>query len=432
MSNIKGVIITDGTVGVNVENLDGCSALLINTPGVTAGTGISGITQGQVYCFTSPKDANNYGIDEAYDKDNDVLTFRHISEFFRMAGNGTKLYFMAVPEDTTPATAMANYGHALVDGADGEIRYLGVPFNSVVSTSYNQTSVNGLDDLVSAAIPAAQELATWADSKDKPFHVILEGFNVDVSTIASLQNLRDIQVSGVTIEYEKVSICIGQDWKYADDLTGTNKNCADLGTALGTRSKIQCNYNIGEVGENSDDNVLNLQDTDQAIWLVAGLSDHSKITAKGDILQNLEDLGYIFPLSYTGVTGYRWNNDHVCAPVVIDAKGIMNIHTMAMSATRNKLARKIRMAMLPYVKRTVQLDTKTGLLPTGMVKYYEGLANTPFDEMLAAGEISGGEATVDQKSNLLSGDKALNIGWAFVPTGTVGEIDGTLSIKQSL
>ena len=110
----------------------------------------------------------------------------------------------------------------------------------------------------------------------------------------------------------------------------------------------------------------------------------------------------------------------------------MNVHTWALSATLNKLARLVRQYLLPRVKTTVPVDTATGLLPTGIVKYFEGIGNQAFIELLAAGEISGGAVVVDPTSDLMTGDKELVTTFNMVPVGTIGQISATLNIKKSL
>jgi len=429
MGSLRGVIVEKGSVGANVENLDGVSALLINAPAIAPATGITGIVLATVYLLEKHKDAEDHGINAAYDSANDVLVYRHISEFYRMAGDGTKLYIMFCDPAKDMETMMTDHGHALIAGADGNIRYLAVGYNT--PALYAPAYVNGLEEVVLDAIPVAQTLADWAFTTDRPIHVILEGRGVN-GLVASMQDLRAIEVEAVVVEYNNVSLCIGQDWDYADALAGEYQNYADIGTLLGTKASIPVNFNIGEVGEDGVDDNLDLSDTKLLTWLTAGLSNHSKISAVEDDLATYDEKGYIFGISYTGFSGYRWNDDHVCAPIVIDANDNMNIHTMALSATLNKLARLIRKYLLPKVKATVPADTKTGKLTIGMIKYFEGIGNRAFNEMLSAGELSGGKTIVNPNSDLLTGDKNLITSFIMVPTGVVGQINATINIRKTL
>ena len=169
MSKLRGVIINKGAVGTNVENLDGCTGLLINAPAIAAvADGITGVVVGNVYMIKSVKEAEDMGIDAAYDDANRVRAYRHISEFYRMAGEGTKLYFMFCTTTKDLDGIITDHGKALINGADGEIRYLMVGYNPV--TGYTPTYVNGLETTVSDAIPAAQTLADYCWENDKPIH----------------------------------------------------------------------------------------------------------------------------------------------------------------------------------------------------------------------------------------------------------------------
>lgn len=425
MSNLRGVIVAKGAVGANVENLDGCSALLVNGPVIAAVEGeITGLSNGTVYLLESVRDAENMGITAEYDEDNSVRVYRHITEFYRMAGEGTKLYLLVAEVAKDMDGMLTDYGQTLVNGALGEIRLMAVGFNP--ASGYTATYVNGLETSVSDAIEVAQELADWAMVNDKPLHIMLEGRGID-GLVASMEDLRAIEVSSVVVEYNNVSICIGQDYDYAETLTGVHKKMADVGTLLGTKAGIQVHQNLGEV------ETLDISDAKKEIWLTPGLSNHTKISAAdSEDLQDYNDKGYIFGISYTGITGVRWNDDHVCAPVIIDADGNMNVHSIALSATLNKLARLIRLYLLPKVKTTVPVDTETGKLPVGIVKYFEGIGNQAFIEMLAAGEISGGQVIVDPDSDLMTGDKELITKFNLVPIGTIGQISATINVKKTL
>ncbi|HQJ91087.1 MAG TPA: hypothetical protein PLB70_10775, partial [Paludibacteraceae bacterium] len=100
MGSLKGVNIKRGTLGASVlDKVDAICGLLANGVAVAAdaGAGIIGIAVGQTVKITSMKEAAAYGIDAAYDTANNVRVFRHISEFFRICGEGNTLYLMLYP-----------------------------------------------------------------------------------------------------------------------------------------------------------------------------------------------------------------------------------------------------------------------------------------------------------------------------------------------
>jgi len=427
MSDIRGTIIKKGAVGTSAENLDGVSALLANAPAIAEATGVAGLAIGELVSVTSTAEAEAYGITALYDSSNDVRMHRHISEFYRMTGEGIKLYIMLGDPAKTMAEMITTYKAAILAEAKGEIRQLAVAYNQ--PSDYTPVYIEGVETVVKEAIATAQAMHDEAWDSDRPLNIILEGRGI-TGLAVSMLNLRGIEVDGNVAEYNNVSVCIGQDWNYADGLTGKSKNFADVGTALGCIANTAVHKNIGEVGEDTTSNPLNLTNTKKSQWLVAGLSDHSKIADRESELQTLNDKGYIFGINYTGFSGYRWNDDHVCAPAIIDVDGNMNVHTIALGRTLNKLARRVRARMLPHVKSTVPVDTETGLLPPGMVKYFEGEGNKAFIDM--ATELSGGSVTVDPQSDLLAGDKELITSFSMVPVGTVGQISASLNIKKSV
>jgi len=59
-------------------------------------------------------------------------------------------------------------------------------------------------------------------------------------------------------------------------------------------------------------------------------------------LSDLDAKGYVFGMSYTGITGIRWNGDHVCAPIIVDDDGFISVSSIGHGATLNKGARMLR------------------------------------------------------------------------------------------
>lgn len=418
----KGVIIGKGLVGANKLNrLDMISAIIGSGPAI-AGE----IALGDVIMVTSLKEAEAKGITAAYDAAANVRIHRHVSEFYRGAGDGVELYIQLYPQTLTPVDALgATYAQKLITEARGRVRQLAVVYNP--ESSYVAAAVDGMDGNVRLAIPAAQVLADWAYDTFRPLHVILEGRGIS-ATAATAINLRGIVVEDEDVEYNQVSLMIGQDYDYAELQDALGKKFADAGTLLGVVAACKVNENPGEVG------TRNITDTVRSKWLTAGISSHTKISTIEADLEDWDEKGYILAWDYQSdaVSGYRINNDHVCAPIVEDADGNLNEHSIALSRTTGKVARRLRDAYLPKVNSTQPVDPATGKLPIGIIKYLEGIGNNEFANMAADGEISGGVSVVDPESNLLSGNKVLNVGFKYTPTGTIGEINGVVNIKSSL
>ncbi|MBN2669982.1 MAG: hypothetical protein JXR60_12245 [Bacteroidales bacterium] len=416
MADLNGEKTTKGKQGANLlAGGDSISGLIIETPEA------SGLLHSVVKEIYNPKDAEALGIDTAFDTANDIVAYRHITEFYRMADNGTKLFIMLVPQDTGLVNIFADSDTApsrkLAIKAKGEIRQLAAAVNPTSAG----VILNGLTTDCYNGIPLAQGFGLWAYEKHMPQQVLLEGREYS-GPAASVANLRDIPDLSAT----KVSVCIGQDWNYAESRTeALNKKFADVGTLLGTVAKSKVNQNAGE-HESFD-----LTDATKDIWMEPALSNHVLNDDQESDLQTLEDKGYIFGLEYVGMAGTRWNNDHVCAPIIIDAEGNMNEHTISLGRTVDKAVRLLRTAYLPKVKTNQPVDTETGLLPSAVVTYFDGIGNTVLGDMQNREEISKGVANTDPNSDLLI-EKVLKIDYRIQPRGTIGFIDGTINIKKSI
>lgn len=416
MSDLKGVIIKQGDIGPSVLGSgDEISGLIIEA---VAATGLALNTPVTIF---KPKDAENLGITAQFDIDNNVVCHRHISEFYRMAGEGTKLFIMLVAIDTTMVEMLKDETTALARKiatfAKGSIKQLGLAVNpSAVATLIDQ-----LPEDVYNAIPLAQGFYNWADDNSMPLQIFLDGREFG-GTSASAADLRAIE----NVEAEKVSICIGQDFDYYESRATTLlKKSSDIGTMLGTAAGIRVNQNIGE------NETLNLTDATKAKWLEPALTNHVKNTAQFEDLQTLEDKGYIFGVEYDGLAGVRWNNDHTCTPIIIDAEGNINQHTISYGRTFDKAKRQLRIALLPKVKTAQPVDPATGKLPPGVVKYFDGIGNGVFSEMLKRSEISLGVTVTDPTSDLVI-EKILRQTFKVVPYGYANEIQGTLNLKRNV
>jgi len=422
----KAVVFTKGKPTENANSFDTSISALI-----AGGVAVSGkLVLGNVYTLTSIDDAKDLlGINEAYDSTNNVVLFHHIDEFYRMSLPGTKLYLMVVDQDILPATILEDatgiYAKKLIVEAKGEVRQLAIAFNP--KATYTEAASIGVNADIKAAIKPAQDLAAWTYQTERPLHVLLEGRAFSVASASEIPDLRDLEISlNNPLFADKVSVVIGQDYGYASTLTSAvSKKYASVGTALGTLSGINVNQNIGEV------ETLNLSNATRNKFVKAGLSSHKTIEEAEDLLEKLEERGYIFPVSYTGISGYRWNNDHVCSPEIVDADGLMNESTIAYGRTMDDATRRLRKQLLPKI-RSVQPVDASGLLPVGVVKSFDSLGDEIFQDMQAEGLISSGKTYTDATSDLLTGDKALKVAFDLQPTGSINKIQGTINLKKSL
>lgn len=412
---MKNVDITKGQTGANtLTGDDGIGGIIITAPAP------SGYTHGDVVPVFNMVDVKTMGITPEFDETNDITLYRQLSEFYRMGGEGRELYIMILPQTVTMVQIVEDttniYAKKMLIDAAGKIRQLAVSLNITVAA----TALNGMNADVYNAIPKAQLLHDWSYSQYMPVNILLEGrdYSGPASTAADLRDIPNLEAT-------KVSVIIGQDWSYAETKTGLAQNMADVGTALGILAKARINQNIGE------NKSFNLTDAKRDAWIVPGLSNHKKNSEVYSDLTTLDGKGFVFGLTYAGYAGARWNSDHVCAPVVLDAEGNMNEHTIAYGRTADKAVRGLRTALLEELKTVHPTDKKTGLLPVGVVSHFEGIGDGVFADMEDATEITAGKTTVDPTSDILI-EKELKVAFAVVPYGSVNAINGTLNLKTSI
>lgn len=409
--SLKGVTIVKGGLGANrLGSEDSISALIVSY----LGTGVlTGFEESAIVQVFNMNDVKALGITEESDETNAIVLYRHLSEFYRNAGEGKKLYLAHSPNGFE--NGVFEFAKQVLNEAGGEIKQIG--FVNAMKAQPVTIQVDGLPDVVGNAIPLAQAFYNWSYDNFMPVQILLEGFNVQLPA-SSMLDLRDI----TDLEADKVSLVIGQDYTYAKELPESLRNYADVGTALGIMARAKVHENIG------DNEQYNLTDSTRGAWLEVGISSHQKNSDIADQLQTLDTKGYIFGVNYTGLAGVRFNNDHVCAPVVIDAENNMNEHSIAYGRVANKAVRELRSAYLPKVKTTWNVDSTTGKLSSGTIVALEDIGDQVFADMLERGEISYGKAIVDPESDLLV-EKILRISYVIVPKGTINKIEGSINLK---
>lgn len=387
---------------------------------------------GVPYAIYSPDDAKELGIDAAYDVAKKVVLSHHIDEFYRANAVGTKLYLMVVAQSITPTVIFTDpdllYARKLVAYAKGEIRQLALSYNPDITDENPEVITDGISSEIRAAIAKAQEFALWAFETERPLQVILEGRAYSGNAVGAVDLRALVTGANITLEADKVSVVIAQDWDYAESLLFAHgKKYASVGLALGILSSIKVNQNIGEV------ETLNLTNAIAGKYVTAGLSSHKTVEEAEAQLSTLDTKGYIFPISYTGISGYRFNNDHVCTPEIVDEEtGLMNESTISYGRTMDEAVRRLRKALLPKIKSVQPADKTTGKLPIGVVKSFNAKGDEVFEDLEAEGLISGGATYTNPDSDLLTGEKALEITFDLQPTGTINTIKGTINLKKSL
>lgn len=420
----KGVVISRGAVGANISGSPWKVCGLLTT-GVAV---VDGLTLGTVYKIFSPADAEELGLNEAYDIDNEVVIYQHIVDFYDDPRNEGLPFYLQVEAqsvmiDDLVDVANANYAKKLITEAAGEIYNLAVGFNP--ADTYTETQTDGLNTDVRAAIAKAQALWAWSVENFMEVQIVLEGRNVS-DTASSVLDLGAIPASPTGIEQDhKVSICIAQDWDFAETMTGLAQKYAGIGKVLSTMAAADLNQDIGEVES------FNLTQEAKSRWKVAGLSSHTKIKDLQAQSPTYLAKQYIFADIYVGISGYRWSGDFVCAPVVVDDQNNMNEHSISLGRTMNHAARELRKKLLPEVRKVKPVDPATGKLAMGAIKYLEGKGNEVFEKMTGDGHLVDGETIVDPNSDVQT-NKVVSASFNCVLYSTIAQINGTINNKTRL
>lgn len=433
---LEGVNISRGAVGPNVSG-DPFRVSGFITTGVSV---VDGLQVGTVYTLFNLEDAHSLGLNADYDIDNEVVVYQHIVDFYDDVENiGLPFWLLVAPQTVevetvdVPVTiddlvdvANLQYAKKLIIEAEGAIYNLGVGFNP--PEGYTDTQLDGMNADVRAAIAKAQALWAWSVSTYREVQIILEGRAIG-GTASSALNLAAIPDTPTGIQMnDKVSIVIGQDWTFAETLTGLAQKYAGVGKMLASLSKIDLNQDPGEV-ETQNLSKPNAQPGPR--WTVAGLSNHVKVKDAEAQLATYHTKHYIFADIYQGISGNRWNAAWVCAPVVIDAQDNMNEHSISLGRTMNHASRELRKQLLLEVRKVKPVDVNTGKLSTGSIKYLEGKGNEVFERMETAGHIVTGVTRVDPNSDVqVAGE--VDAVFNAVCYSTIAKINGTLNNKSRL
>jgi len=220
--NLSGIKITKEKGGSNRRASNrSTSGIIISTPTLPAGLNFN-----EVYKVSSIEQIQDLNISIDFDNSNNVNVFRHFSEFFRCAQQGTKLYFMLTNANVSMSNILDDtnsvYAKKLLLEANAEIRQIAIAINSSSTITY----LDGLPQELHAAIPKAQGLALWAYDNFMPCHVFLEGYSVNgnLTTLLDLHNIPNLEAT-------KVSIVIGQDFEHAKTKNIHAQKYADIGHA---------------------------------------------------------------------------------------------------------------------------------------------------------------------------------------------------------
>lgn len=381
MSRGLNIIKTNGNLGRTASNTDMISALVMN------GLATADVVLGTVYELRSTDEAEALGLDADYDDTNSVLVYHHIQRAF-LRNPSIILHIMLVAQTVT-LTEMVDkeneYLAKLLREKNGAIVQWAVARNPVVG--YTPTLVTGLDEDVVNAIPKAQALIEFEETKFRFSDGFIEGKSFNGTATAAL-DVRSLASDGI-------SVVIAADPSISAAKAIYNGYAA-VGDVLGVCSLVAVSQNIGELADD-----YNLTDADNLAFITAGLSSNKLMYEYSDVaIETLHDKGYIFAESTPGKAGYWFNDSSNCTAITSDYAYKENTRTI------KKAIKLTRVALLPRMKRRIPVDPTTGFIANTEAKDIETAIKTAIQVMQSDGDISGGiDAYVNPEQNVLSTSK---------------------------
>lgn len=348
---------------------DGVAGLL------AAGVAVSGKIQlsdpRQIF---SVDDAEELGIDAAYDTSNSTNVYKAIKDFYSLAGTGKELWIMLVANTTTMATMCDTTGDILkklLNAAEGRIRVCGV--TRVPDGTYDPEFADQLDPDVIAAAAKAQVLADEFAAAFKPVRIILDGRDFQGTT----GSLLDLKLSS----YNRVAVALFTDVSGSDN--------AAVGLVLGRLAAIPVQRNIGRV-----------KDGDIGIAAAYLTGQSTKIEALASASQDqVHDRGYIIVRKYAAKNGYFFNDDPTAAGSSDDFNSI---------ARGRIIDKAIVITNQVYTEELLDdLDVdENGRIDAAVIKNYQASIKRELDaQMTSEDEVSAVRVVIDPTQNVLSTNK---------------------------
>lgn len=367
---------TDNVCGICLTGVAVSGKLVLNTP----------------YAIYSTDDAIALGIEST---GVNVDAWRHIAEFYSVAGKGRKLWII-VAANTVKLSEMVDgtiagcVGKTMLNTAHGEISVLGITRTPPVG--YTQTTLDALDADVYTAMTKAQLLADEFGAKIMPFVAIIEGHGLtgDGSLLRDLNTESKYRVA--------IALCNTQSDK-----------SASVGLVLGQLAALPVQRKVSRVKNG-------------ALPILGGfLSDGLTVDDREDKLGTINDKRYIILRKFPNKSGYWFNGDFTATSSTDDLNIIARIRT---------IDKAMKIAYNTYVDE-LDDDVETnddGTLNVAIAAYLKQKIENQINVSMQ-GEISKFVATVDTTINI--NVDAQKIYLDITPKGYLNPIKVVLGFKNS-
>jgi hypothetical protein len=447
----------DGIMGIFVEAV-AISTFALNTP----------------YLLTSITDANNLGINAAYDVTNGTAVFQQINDFYNEAGSGALLWLIGVPTGTSYATYVAGTTFDAMIKATGAadpteiVKIIGLCYAPPTAL---QTASDFPAD-VAATITALQTKQQALFKLGYQFSCIVDGYNMSSTVTPSTIGTQ------ATNSAFSVSLCI----------TGTLPNgVSGVGAALGKFSRISVGHNLGRVkdgpvftpvayltnsiavqagtsivvgnvytvmGASTDTVTYNsvtytfgqsftavvghtsftatgtgyLVDN---LTPVAGISVNNQILIQGLSDTSIQQLGlkqFMFHRTWFGKSGLFWNDAATCT------SSTLQLSSQEYNRCANKLAANALSFFINEIGDQQPLDTTTGSIAQGALNTLQTEFDTTYIDPLS---VNTGTGDITSGNIILSGPnfnstRTMNFTLNIVPAPGLGGVAGTIQFTATL
>ncbi|HEY5509380.1 MAG TPA: DUF2586 family protein [Paludibacter sp.] len=378
LSNVTITLVRNG-LGLVAETNDNICGFVM--PGVAV---VGKLVLGTPYAIYSTDGAQALGIDAA---GVNAAAYRHISEFYAVAGTGAKLWIMIVAvtvklSEIVDSTLVVCPAKVLLNEAAGEIVALGI-----TSATDDGTTLDGMDTEVSTSKTKGQILAMDYLAKIMPFVLVIEGRKmVGADVLADLSEESNY----------RTSVALGST---------ASDGSASVGLVLGQIAALPVQRKISRIKNGS-------------------LPINNAYLSDGEIVKGREDLGtindkrYIIFRQFPNKSGYFFNGDFTATSATDDLNTIARIRT---------IDKALKIAYNTYVEELdddvdVNVD---GTLNAAIAAYLKQKIETKVNSAMQ-GEISKFTAQIDTTVDILSG-AAQKIYLNITPKGYLNPIEVVLS-----
>lgn len=393
MAELAGVKIEklQGGLGRKNPSTDSHVALIIKATGNAALDAIIS-NAGKGLILTSLSQAESLGLTLSASANGASPFYEHISEFFRLAPEGTLYLF----NDKTVANLLAFVKENKEIKGFGIVDDFGAATQEATIAQYQSGIIN--------VLATENRLIDFG---------IIGWNNFNVANVIDLTELDAPQISVLVVG------------------SGTSTFAA-VGAFLGMLAVRKVNENAGSVDiqnkplEKRGSSDYTLTDKNKGLWVNPKLTGGATISSLTKAqLTDLENKGYIYAASYEGYPGAFFTNSKTCISQASDYCFIEN------NRVWNKAARTLRIALLPEVKGVVKKNPTTGFIKSTTISRWTGIGNKALEQMVTNDEISGFDIYINPQQ-VVNSTQPVKIKASVVMDGIVHEFEVALGLTNSI